>query len=130
MKGPVPQCLITRKGPSGPEWISVTDYEGNKILFAFSTLEKGREFCGAIAKQGAQTGWYPYNMTGPNQDLRPFLNSSVSSDRYLVVIDANGLAEKSYHVVGLTDLIEAIEERTEEIELIEYRPRDVLAKKL
>ena len=100
----------------------MTDYEGNEILFAFSSLGKGREFCQGIAQQGEPAGWYPYNMTGPNEDLRPFVTSSVSSEKYLVAIDAKGKADPSYQVVKLTNLIEAIEQGREEIECVEYRP--------
>lgn len=112
MKLAIPKCLITR--PSGEE-ISV-QCNGNQILFAFSSIDKGSEFCKTIRQQGQADDWYPYNMTSPGSDLRPFLLSSTPSEKWFVAVDAKGLADESYQVAKLTAIIEAAERELDEIE--------------
>ena len=118
MKGPIPKCLLSwQRGM----WITATNSEGRDILFAFSTLGKGKLFGDRIAQQGEAGGLVPYNATV--EDLLPFLLTT--RKERLVAIDANGLTDRSYHVVGLSAVINAIKEGSEEIEYVEYVPREL-----
>lgn len=130
MKVTVPVCLITHDVRNKSH--TATDNEGNRVLFAFSSLGKGREFLGSrpfcqeIAEQGESGGWFPYNMTGAD-DLRPFL--AWRPESFLVVLDAKGLTDTSYKMVKLADLVEAIEQGKKEIEYVDYQPRKLHAEK-
>ena len=118
MQGPIPKCLVCLRGD---EWLTVPHSDGKKILFAFTSLQKGEQFCSNIPKQAETCGWYPYNMTG-TQDLRTFLEPGDAAKRRFVAIDASGLRDGLYHVVNLGSLVEAMEQGSTEIEYTEYVP--------
>lgn len=119
MKGLIPSCLVIYRGPTGHEWLTVSDCDGNEILFAFSSLATGEKFCSAIAIQG-NPGFVPYCMTDTVRELEPWC---ISSRAFLVALDAAGIADRSYNVVKLADLIKAAKEGMTEIEYSVYQPR-------
>lgn len=117
MKVAIPEWLVTHTRLECS--YTVSDDEENRILFAFSSRGKGNEFCRAIAEEGLS----PYRMDG-TEDLRRSLNTAdTHSERWLVAIDAKGLADTSYQVIKLADLIDTIEGNEKEIKCVDYRPR-------
>jgi hypothetical protein len=98
-------------------WLTVSDREGNKTLFAFSSLMKGNLFARDIVR--GRSGWSPYNVAGAD-DLRAFLAGRPPRGDFLVAIDAKALDDPSYQVVKLTELIEAMQQGRDEMDYSTY----------